>query len=236
MIRNRKVLWISTAAFVAVEILMGILLQTVGGRGKAELSFLSIIVACAFCFVFIEKSAPYVFTQVALIFTVCADYFLVWCDPQVKLTAMVFFSAVQLAYFGRLWVEDENRRHRIWHVSVRAGLSVLAVVLTLCVLGASADPLAVVSMFYYANLITNAVFAFLSGKKNLLVGVGLILFILCDTVIGLSMLGGYITMAPDSFIYKLIHPGFDLAWAFYLPSQTVLAVSLLPKRIKDLSH
>ena len=111
---------------------------------------------------------------------------------------------------------------------------VVAVVLTLCVLGANADPLAVVSMFYYANLITNAAFAFVNAKKNWLMGAGLILFILCDTVIGLSMLGGYITMSPDSFIYKVIHPGFDLAWAFYLPSQAILAVSLLPRRLREM--
>ena len=232
MIRNRKILCISTAAFVAVEILMGILLQTAGGRGKAEFSFLSVILACAFCFIFIEKSAAYLLTQTALIFTVCADYFLVWCDPQVKLTAMIFFSAVQLAYFGRLWVEDEKGKRRLWHMGVRAGLSVGAVVLTLAVLGSAADAVAVVSMFYYANLITNAVFAFLNYKKNWLMGAGLVLFIFCDTVIGLSLLDGYIAMSPDAFIYKIIHPGFDLAWAFYLPSQIILAVSLLPARLK----
>ena len=58
------------------------------------------------------------------------------------------------------------------------------------------------------------------------------LFLLCDTVIGLSFLDGYLAVDKTSLIYRIIHPGFDLAWAFYLPSQMLLSISLLPKRWK----
>ena len=100
-------------------------------------------------------------------------------------------------------------------------------------LGEKCDAVALVSMFYYANLILNAVFACISFGKNPLLAIGLVLFILCDTVIGLSLIDPYLTLPESSPIYAIIHPGFDLAWAFYLPSQALLAISLLPCRFKN---
>jgi hypothetical protein len=65
--------------------------------------------------------------------------------------------------------------------------------------------------------------------------VGLTLFLCCDTVIGLSFLNGYLPVGESTALHRVIHwlthPGFDPAWAFYLPSQMLLAVSLLPKRL-----
>ena len=99
-------------------------------------------------------------------------------------------------------------------------------------LGTAADAVAIVSMFYYANLLVNIVFAFCQPHVTRLLAIGLTLFILCDTLIGLSCLDAYVAISEDSFIWKLIHPGFDLAWAFYLPSQTLIALSLLPDRLQ----
>ena len=46
------------------------------------------------------------------------------------------------------------------------------------------------------------------------------------------MANEYIAIPKESFLWTLLHPGFDLAWAFYVPSQTLIALSLLPDRIK----
>ena len=55
--------------------------------------------------------------------------------------------------------------------------------------------------------------------------VALVLFLLCDTVIGLQVMGAmYLPIAEGSFLHSLLNPGFDLAWAFYLPSQVLLAL------------
>jgi hypothetical protein len=48
--------------------------------------------------------------------------------------------------------------------------------------------------------------------------------------VGFAFLDGYLTVEKGSLIDRINHPGFDLAWAFYLPSQMLLAVSLLPRR------
>lgn len=145
---------------------------------------------------------------------------------------MLFFSVTQLSYFLRLYLYDENKYRRAWHIGIRAAASILAVAATFIVLGQSADSVAVVSMFYYANLIINIVFAFIQLEKPGIFAIGLLLFAMCDAVIGFSFLDGYLPIPEGSFIYKIIYPGFDLAWAFYLPSQILLAISLLPRRIK----
>ncbi len=228
---NRKFLYTVTGCFLAVEVVLGVLLQRASGRQFALLAYGSVVLACLFFAFFFERSRSYLLTQIALVFTVCADYFLVWIEEQKQLPAMLFFSLVQIAYFLRLYVEEETEKRRRIHLLFRAGLSLFALCLTGAVLGEGADTLALVSMFYYANLATNLLFAFLRVQKQWLLAVGFLLFLLCDTAIGLSLLDGYLPVAKDGWLYRWLHPDFNLAWAFYLPSQVCLALSLLPKRL-----
>ena len=232
MIKNKRLLICAVSAFAMAEAAFGILLHTSSGDLTRWFSFASIVLACLFCTIFAERSWAYLLTQIALVCTVCADYFLIITPVRQQLPAMIFFSVTQLSYFMRLYLYDENKLRRTWHIYVRAAVSALAIILTFAVLGDSVDAVAVISMFYYANLITNIVFAFAEFKKNSIFAIGLLLFACCDALIGLAFLDGYLAIPADSIIYKIIHPGFDLAWAFYLPSQALLSISLLPKRWK----
>lgn len=231
MIQNKRLLLVLSAAFALSEIALGILIQT-ADVGVRYFSYASVLLACTFCAMFFERSQSYLFTQLGLLCTVCADYFLVLTEPRRQLPAMLFFSVTQLAYFARLYASDQSNTRRKCHLSVRVGASVLAIGATLIVLREKTDAVALVSMFYYANLITNIVFSFLQTKITPLFSIGLLLFLLCDTLIGLSCMDAYITIPRDSFLWALLHPGFDLAWAFYVPSQTLIALSLLPDRLK----
>ena len=231
MIKNKKLLICLAAVFLFVEAALAILLQTSQALFPINLRDTVVIFACLFCIVLADRSLSYLFTQAALILTVCADYFLVYSPELQQLPAMIFFSFVQISYFLRIYFEDTNATRKRLHLIIRLALSVAGIIVTLAVLGDSADAVAVVSVFYYVNLLLNAAFAFMHVKKNLLLAFGLLLFILCDTVIGLTFLRSYLTISPESVIYKIIYPGFDLAWAFYAPSQTLLAISLLPQRL-----
>lgn len=232
MIKNKKLLVSLTAAFLTAESILGLLLQTAQDKISINLRYTAVILACIFCAFLAEKSLSFLFTQIALLCTVGADFFLVYLDEIRQLPAMIFFSAVQMAYFLRLYYEDGNKTRRKIHAIVRAAVSIAIIIVTVCILGNDADAVALVSMFYYSNLALNAIFAFIVFKKNPIFAIGLLLFIFCDTVIGLSLIDTYLPLAEDSFIYKIIYPGFDLAWAFYLPSQALLSISLLPKRLK----
>ena len=67
-------------------------------------------------------------------------------------------------------------------------------------------------------------------KKSPLFAIGLVLFLLCDTIIGINVASGaYITISEASLLYKITHLPFDLAWVFYIPSQAFIALSLHTK-------
>ena len=233
MIKNKRLILGLGAVFCTAEAVLGVLLQISSGRDVAWYCFASVVLACLFCSVFAEGSRAYIFTQIAMICTVFADYFLLIAPQRQQLPAMLFFSVTQLGYFLRIYFYDESKTRRILHVALRAIASVVAVAVTAAVLGEGADAVAMVSMFYYANLLVNAAFAFVNFKKAPILAVGLLFFALCDVFIGLSFIDDYLPISPDSIIYKLLYPGFDPAWAFYLPSQTLIAVSLLWDRRGD---
>ena len=211
--------------FVLLEAVLGLLLQITSGVSVTVCSYCSVLLACLFCATFCERSWRYALTQAALLCTVGADWFLVVTDPREQLPAMLFFSAAQLCYAARLILPQSPSVRRV-HLWIRSLLSAFSCLLTVFVLGDKCDAVALISMFYYANLLLNIVYAFLAGRRERLFAVGLLLFVLCDTLIGISCLDAYFTIPADSFLYQIIHPGFDLAWAFYVPSQTLIAASL----------
>ena len=229
MPRSKPLIASAVALFFAAETALGILFQTGHGSG-AVLRYLTVLLACLFCGLLAERSWAYLLTQLALLLTACADWFLVLPSPPNQLPGMVFFSLAQLAYGARLCLAEPSplrRRVQLW---ARVLLSAAALTATVLALGKGTDAVALVSMLYYANLILNLILAWTQLPKQAIMAVGLTLFLLCDTLIGLAFLDGYIPIGEESVIYRVIHPGFDLAWAFYLPSQMLLAVSLLPVR------
>ena len=213
-------------AFLIAELTLGILLQVLDGRAAVWCSYAAVVLACLFAFLFFSRTPRYYLTQAALLTTVCADYFLVLRGAKEKLVAMLFFSLTQLCYFARIYFTETSKKTRTVHAILRVSLPLLTILVTLLVLGKNADAVALVSMFYFANLLLNVVFAFLLGEKLPLLAIGLLLFACCDVFVGLSLIEGYLPLAEGSLIYRLAHPGFNLAWVFYVPSQALLALSL----------
>lgn len=234
LLRNKKTLLFSSALFISVEILLSLLIHKAHGDANRWVSYLSVVLACGFVILFAERSRIYLMTQIGLIMTVCADYFLIMLPKLEQFAAMVFFSVAQIAYFTRIILSTETKRERKVHVIFRIALSLISVILTFVILRQSADEVSVISMFYFANLVTNIIFAFAHFKNDYLFAIGLLLFACCDVLIGFSFLGNYLELSPGSLAYKLAHPGMNLAWVFYVPSQILIALSLLPERLKKI--
>lgn len=230
----RRSAWFTAACilFIVIEIALGIALQISSGRTIALFSFGAVILACLFCAVFADKSVEYALTQLALILTVCADYFLIWSVPQQKLPAMLFFLVAQSAYAARLWFTADAQERKAQAIS-RGLLSAGIVILTFTIVKDATDALAIVSVLYYACLILNLFFSFFRFRSRALLAIGFALFLLCDTVIGLDLLNGYLPIPADALLYRIIRPGFNLAWVFYLPSQVLLALSLWPQAVRN---
>ncbi len=214
-----------TVAFILAQLVLYILILTLEGKALRLSEFGSI--ALCLLFTLIVKGKTKYLLPLAMAFTLSADFCLVICSPVRRLEGMLFFLCVQAVYAFILHGQIKKKA-LIW---CRGCISVLAVAICLFVLGKNTDALAMVSLCYYANLLFNLGMAFASFKKNALFAIGLLLFLLCDTVIGLQVAsGGYLDIARGTLIYGIINAPVNLAWTFYLPSQVLLALSDKGKR------
>ena len=228
--KNRLII-ISAVIFVTAEIALSIGLQTTRGDTSAALSYSAIAISCLFCLFLFTKTVDYVCTQLGLVLTLFADYFLVLAERQEQIPAMICFSLTQIFYFIRLYNSHESHVSRRVHLLVRVALIAMALLLTVAVLGEGADTLSLVSLFYYANLIMNLIVAFTQTRRSILLPVELALFLLCDTVVGLNVMAeSYIQSFDNTALHRLLNPGFNLAWVFYVPSQVLIPLSLIELR------
>lgn len=178
-------------------------------------------IALCFLFALIHCAKENRWIVIGLATTVMADICLVLCQPQKQVLGMVFFLGTQIAYAVYL----QHRCRSKGFLFLRLGVILLAEAITLLVLKEQTDALALISLAYYANLVVSIVEGFSQGPKNILFPPALVLFLLCDTVIGLQVAAnGYLSIAPDSALYQILYPGINLAWLFYLPSQVLIAL------------
>ena len=124
----------------------------------------------------------------------------------------------------------QNTEHtRVTRKFTRITVSAMILIVAIFVLGERNDAVALISVLYYVNLILNFCFACAQFRKQSLMAIGLCLFIISDTILGLSFLDPYLTLKNHSVLDFIIHSGFDFIWAFYIPAQILLVFSLLPK-------
>lgn len=216
-LKNNKRKILLTLFLMTEAVLYGLIL-TSGGKLLIWSEYISIILCFLFSLFCFQK--PLLIGGLAL--TLCADFCLVICDPIQQLWGMVFFLGAQCLYAILL----HRQRLPRGLLAARIGLSVAVEAVAVAILGENVDALALVSMLYYVNLIMNMICAFVRFRNNRLLAVGFMLFILCDTVIGLQVAaGGYLPIAEGSWLHSLIFSGFHLSWFFYLPSQVLIALS-----------
>jgi len=135
---------------------------------------------------------------------------------------MVFFLFAQGFYAWQLHSTCQKK----WPLYMRLGLTGTAAAVTCIVLGENTDALALISLCYYANLILNLLLAWMQFSRYPLAAIGFVLFLLCDTVIGLQVAtSGYLPIEEGSVLNEILYPGFNLSWLFYLPSQVLLSLS-----------
>ncbi len=223
MLKNqtRRVL---TACFLVIECILYYFVLTSGGNTFTVTAYSGII--CCFLFALLCGGKDNLLMTAALACTVGADFCLVVCSPIQQLWGMIFFLGAQTLYAVKLHRSQKSRALLWIRLTLIAVIEIIAVV----ILQENLDALAVVSVCYYANLIMNIVVAFSQWRKSKLLPIGLVAFILCDTVIGLQVAaGGYLPIAEGSTLHNIIFMDFNLSWFFYLPSQVLIALSSLPK-------
>ncbi len=235
---NKLCRWISIGIFMAFELACLSVILFADGKIVTAFSFIAVSSAFLFSLIFISFKKENYLTQIALFFTVIADIFLVLVKPMNQAIVMTSFSLTQIIYFILLLRQSDNKKLRLASIISRTIVVVGVIIATIIVVKDKVDYVALISMFYYANLIMNLIFAFINFRKNPLFAFGLLFFLLCDTFIGLNVaVGTYINVPETSILYKMAHPNFNWAWLFYVPSQTLISLSsVIHKRNKAMQN
>lgn len=220
---NKKTDAITKWIFIVIQTVLFVLVFTTHNELHKVASFGCVVNPFAYSLKFLSKDKIAIYTQIALLTTVFADLFLVVITPQFKDVAMTFFAITQICYALRLL---QLTKHKAVNIVLRVVYIIAVIVVTFLVLKDKTDYLSVISMFYYANLILNLVYAIAFIKKSPLFAIGLLLFLLCDTIIGLDVASGTYLNIQSQFIQNVLDLPFNLAWVFYVPSQALLALSL----------
>lgn len=222
-INNKKQLVAATVLFAVFELAVVHLMYNV----KFSLfSYVCIISSCMFCAVVSDGSRSWLFTQLGLLGTVGADFFLVFLPVQRRVPGLIFFCMAQAAYFLRIYFEDQNRTRRKIHLAVRGAASVAALIITPVVLGPRLDAVALISVFYYANLICNVIFAFINFRQSGVFALALLAFILSDTLLGFQSLSSYFLIPRGSFIFYAVQIGKRIFYPLYILSQVTIPLSV----------
>lgn len=206
--------------FLFLEAVLYYFILTAGGDLLRYSSYAAIVLCFLFALLIGRRTNPLLSTGLA--FTVGADFCLVICDPIQRLWGMVFFLAAQTMY--ALYLHRKQKNNVL--LLIRILLIAIIEVITIVILKDNLDALAVISVCYYANLVMNILAAFFQWKTAKLLPIAFVLFLLCDTVIGLQVAAGaYLPIPEGSALYNLIFMDFNLSWLFYLPSQVLIALS-----------
>ncbi len=182
--------------------------------------------------------------QTALFFTLISDLFILVLDYYFY--GVLTFILVQQLYSIRLAIKNATLNlkiikpgrsksgsssfifylKRLLFQSVISGI----ILLVLLFYKVPSDRLLIASVFYFICILSNTfsairvTFRDRSSRNNLLYGLGMLLFLLCDINVGLFNLSGFIALPKD--IYSVIYfYSSILMWAFYAPAQVLIALS-----------
>lgn len=157
----------------------------------------------------------------ALFFTAISDLFILVLDKHYEI-GLVTFIIVQSLYLYRLYAD---RLKKIIITLVVRLVVMVALIITFAVLG-KLNLLVAECAIYITLLTANVVDAFIicrKGVSNLLFAIGLLLFLGCDICVGLHNLGAVIGVALPAWLIQTVSVAI---WAFYLPSQVLITLSV----------
>lgn len=226
--KNKLLLITATTIFVVAELMLCNYIQMASGILYSFLTLFCIFLAFLYVVLSFNKSKKNVTLLVAFFCTLCADFCLTqfFNNNDKQIISMIFFNGTQISYFLILFYNHKTKKSRLTDVISRIIAITIAITLMVIVLKENCNALSVISLLYYANLIMNFIIALTQYKRSKLFPIGLLLFACCDFFIGISIMQDiYLSLAPTSFLYKISHAQINIAWLFYVPSQTILALT-----------
>ena len=229
--KNKTFLITYLSDFCVIQAVLGYFVQTTASTACGIISLSIIVLSFATVIIFYKQSILNLLTVIALCFTLIADFFLsnLIQFENIKVFAMLSFSATQLCYFFRLYQNQKYTREKRILLILRSFLVIVVLVVTIIVLKEKVNALALISMFYFTNLLLNVIYSIIQIKIAPLFAAGLFLFALCDVCVGFFMMPDFLPIPEGSFIDVINKTPLNLPWVFYTPSQTLIAVDIAIK-------
>ncbi len=217
-----------TIIFITIEFVLWLLILfinlSIPGR---ILPFISIVI----CFIYVlslNKSLfGYKWMLLSFIFSIIADYFLTLTDT-FPLIGTIFFLLAQIMYMRRIFFVSKHIKTTLiaWAIS-----TILICGLVWFIIG-DIELLIIISAAYYSLLIINTIMSWKYAKHFLLFAIALTCYLCADTLVGLEEGNHYITYANPGFLNWITSIDFNLIWFFYLPTQTLFALSIKYNHMK----
>ncbi|BBF43190.1 hypothetical protein lbkm_1877 [Lachnospiraceae bacterium KM106-2] len=150
--------------------------------------------------------------------TLLADYCLLLHDYET--IGVLCFIMVQSIYLYRFYTGKA--------FGIELCKNILAAIGVICLfyfVRIPIDFLLVITVVYFLSLVHNVVIAI---RKSRILGMGMVLFLLCDLNVGLYNIRSYVE--TSGLINELVTMSSHLMWAFYLPSQVLISLSMEEKK------
>ncbi len=213
------------AALVCVEFIIYIIFNALLAKPEVDTTYLKyagvllcLAVTVSMIFFTREEKDAVILTG-ALIATAISDLFILVINKYYEI-GLVTFIITQSIYFYRLY----RGRKRIY-ISLFARFAAMGVLLGIMVPKSGMNLLLIEVCIYIVMLAGNCIDAWIicnKSVKNLLFAIGLTLFLCCDICVGLdngNMVGIKLAEGLKNFVGPAI-------WAFYLPSQVLIVLSV----------
>ena len=213
-----------TTAFLIVGLCLSILFLLIYPGGELCRLFEYALVVLCFAFACGHRSETMdgMLALLALLCTAGADLFLVALKEEQWLPGLAFFCCGQLFWALRLLLMEEGRR-RLTHVLVLA-LLMGTLLIVAVIVARGADPVLLLAAVYASLLLTTVLFGWLTAE-NLLFTLGMTLFLGCDIFVAVNNAALCLDLSAYPLLKALYDIPFNMMWAFYAPSQMLLALS-----------
>ena len=126
-------------------------------------------------------------------------------------------------------------KERLLQLGIRILITIVAIIIACIILKDKVEPLYIISVAYYFNMLISIAFSLAHFKESLsvkLFTIGLILFSLCDISIGLTFVVDIFNLTESNFVCKILNLPINYVNLFYPISQIVIACSFM---VKDLT-
>ncbi|MCL2370503.1 MAG: hypothetical protein FWC80_04685 [Firmicutes bacterium] len=163
-------------------------------------------------------------TTAALFFIVVADIFLLLLGYSYYAIGLIFFNIVQLLYATKIFLNRDNKRYLV-PLIIQVALRLITAIIAVIVVGLILEfhIVIVLASIYGTNFLYNLVFVGKRFKRDIMFGIGLILFALCDIFVVTLNLPYHTNITINHTVI------FALMAICYIPSQLIIALSTAHK-------